>query len=118
MNVRKKNRRREVCGDASPPKLQPWRPPPFRPHPSVYTLAYINWISFDPIPALECSATLPNRLKAIHASLNSTPTNIHDLRECEGRLTPRIVRSMGSCRGIQSVFVFAGVTLSLLHTSV
>ena len=36
----------------------------------------------------------------------------------QGQVTPRIVRSMESCRGIQSVFVFAGVTQSLLHTSV
>ena len=65
-----------LCGDTTPPKLQPSRPPPFRPHQSVYSLAYINWISFDPIPARECLDTSRNRLKTIHSCLNSTPTNI------------------------------------------
>ena len=34
------------------------------------------------------------------------------------RRTPRILKLMASCEGIQSVFVFAVVTQLLLHTSV
>ena len=100
----KKNGRREVCGDATPPKLQPWWPPPFKPHPSVCTLAYINWISLDPIPAREWLDTSRNRLKTSHSSLNSTPTNISlrfKLRICSTTsvIMPRPSASCTGCQG-------------------
>ena len=68
----------KLCGDATHPNCNPgvYHPSGFRTHPSVCTLAYINWINFDPIPARECLDTSRNRLKIIHSSLNSTPTNI------------------------------------------
>ena len=73
----KKNRKREVCGDAQPPNYNPGVHHSPNRTLECTRLLISTWISFDPIPAQECLDTTRNRLTTSHSCLNLHPTTSH-----------------------------------------